>query len=308
MAMELRRNNDVFFEEMTHSYTNAQGDLLIGVTTLMAKHGLAPDYGNIPKAVLDKAAAEGTAVHRLLQSYDEGGLVPTTPLLEAYRALGFKHIESEYLVSDNEIVATSIDKVYEAGKNLVDLADVKTTQKVHRRALEWQLGIGKVLLERQNPGIKVRNCFCIWCDKKGMSLKGVVPIEPVSEAEVEALLEAERDGLIYVDEYREGDITEAVTDQEIASFVANASKIAELENTLKMLKEADEAIKGKVLRYMEDNNLAELEAPGGVFKMRKGSEQVRVDSARLQKEFPAVYNKVTKTITVKGSVTFKINQ
>lgn len=306
--MELRRNNDVFFEEMTHSYTNAQGNLLIGVTTLMAKHGLAPDYGNIPKAVLDKAAAEGTAVHHLLQSYDEGGLVPTTPLLEAYRALGLKHIESEYLVSDNEIVATSIDKVYDAGEDLVDLADVKTTQKVHRRALEWQLGIGKVLLERQNPGIKVRNCFCIWCDKKGMSLKEIVPVAPVSEAEVDALLEAEKAGLIYVDEHREGDITEAVTDQEIASFVANASKIAELENTLKLLKEADDAVKGKVLKYMEENNLSELEAPGGVFKMRKGSEQVRVDSARLQKDFPAVYNKVTKTVSIKGSVTFKINQ
>lgn len=306
--MKLRRNNDVFFEEMSHSYTNLQGDLLIGVTTLMSKHGLSPDYSNIPQAVLDKAAAEGTAVHRLLQNYDEGGLVPTTPLLEAYRAMGFKHVESEYLVSDGEIVATSIDKVYEAGKDLVDLADVKTTLKVHRRALQWQLGIGKVLFERQNPGIKVNNCFCIWCDKKGLELKAVIPITPVSEEEVDALLDSERNGLIYVDEYTEGDINDVAPSEEINAFVTNAGKIAELEATLKLLKEAEEKMKEKVLCYMEENHLTELAAPGGVFKIRQGSEQVRVDSAKLKKLFPAVYDKVTKITTINSSVSFKINQ
>ena len=214
--MELKENKNVFFEPVSHSYTNADGKLLMGLTSLMHKHGLGADYKNIPDAILKKAAEKGTAVHEYLQEYDEGGLVPTSDLLDDYKKLNLHHVASEYLVSDNELVATSIDKVYEVGKNLVDLADIKTTQKVHRRALQWQLGVGKALFEAQNPGIKVRSCFCLWADKEFLKLKEVIPIEPVSQEEVDALLDCEKNGLIYIDEHNVPEASLVLTDNEIA--------------------------------------------------------------------------------------------
>lgn len=306
--MELIENKEVFFESQSHSYTRADGELILGLTSLMAKHNLGADYSGIPEATLRQAAEKGTKVHAYLQAFDEGELVPTSDLLDDYRAQGFKHLRSEFLVSDNEIVATFIDKVYEAGKKEVDLADVKTTQKVHRRALCWQLGVGKYLFELQNPGIKVRKTFCIWADKEGLTLKGIIPIEPVSTEEVEALLDAERNGLIYIDENAVPDITEALTESEAQTLAENASRIADLEATLKALKEADDAIRGKLLDYMEDNNLTEVVCPGGKFTRKAAYTQTRVDSKALESKFPAVYAKVLKTTNVKSSISYKPNK
>ena len=114
--MRLIENTQVFFESQSHTYTNQAGDLLNGLTSLMAKHNLGADYNGIPDATLKKAAEKGSAVHSYLQRYDEGELVPTSDLLDDYKAQHFKHLRSEFLVSDNEIVATFLDKVYEAGE------------------------------------------------------------------------------------------------------------------------------------------------------------------------------------------------
>ena len=89
--MRLKKINTVIFDELTHSYIC--GDkLLIGVTTLMKKHGLSPDYGDIPAEVLAKAAARGTAIHNLLEDYDNGKAVQEDEAgnLKAYKELGLK--------------------------------------------------------------------------------------------------------------------------------------------------------------------------------------------------------------------------
>lgn len=306
--MKLIENKEVFFESQSHSYTRADGELILGLTSLMAKHHLGADYSGIPEATLRQAAEKGTKVHSYLQSFDEGELVPTSDLLDEYRALGFKHLRSEFLVSDNEVVATFIDKVYEAGKKEVDLADVKTTQKVHRRALSWQLGVGKYLFELQNPHLKVRNTFCIWADKDGLKLKGIIPIEPVSTEEVKALLQAERDGLIYVDENDKPGADLVLERDELQSYVEQAGKIAELKAAIKQIEEGLKAYDERLLAYMADNNLDEMAAPGGVFKRKAPYKQTRVDSAKLQNTWPAVYEKCTKTIEVAASLSFKPNK
>lgn len=309
--MDLCNNpHNIFFSKEAHTYLTADGVELIGLTSLMAKHGLSADYTGIPDKVLEKAAAEGTAIHEYLQGIDEGTEVFANSLADEYlaaiRKVGLKHIASEYLVSDNEIVATFIDKVYDTGiPNVVDLADVKTTLKYHRRALEWQLGANKVLFERQNPGIKVRNVFCIHIDKKERRLRGLIPVTPVSEAEVDALLDAERSGLRYIDENDVPDVSDVLAPEEAQLIVSNAGKIVELENTIKMLKAADEAIRAKLLDYMEQNNLDKIDAPGGTFTRKKAYSTTRVDSKKLQSQFPAVYEKVKSTSEVKASISYK---
>ena len=306
--MELIENTEVFFESQSHSYTRSDGELILGLTSLMAKHNLGADYSGIPEATLLKAAEKGTKVHAYLQAFDEGELVPTSDLLDDYRAQNFKHLRSEFLVSDNEIVATFIDKVYQAGEKEVDLADVKTTQKVHRRALSWQLGVGKYLFELQNPGIKVRKTFCIWADKEGMTLKGIIPIEPVSTEEVEALLDAERNGLIYIDENAVPDASLVLEEDELQTYIARAEQIAELKIKIKEIEDAMKFCDDRMLAYMADNNLDEMAAPGGVFKRKKAYTRTTVDSARLQKLFPAVYEKVAKATEVAASLSFKPNK
>lgn len=304
--MELSRNNRILFDPVSHSYLLDGEKLLLGVTALMQKHKLGADYGGIRKEVLDNAAKEGTEIHREIQDYEKGETVFASELIDDYKKLGLKFIDAEYPVSDYEIVASAIDCVYYGSKpDTVILVDIKCTQKYHRRPVEVQLGIYKVLFERENPTIKVEGCYCLWCDKKSRRIKEFIPVEPMTEAEVDALLDCERNGLIYVDENAMPDADIIIPTEELAAYVANANKIADLKAAIKEIEAKMAENDAKILEYMESANLDKMAAPGGVFTRKKAYAQERVDSAKLKKEFPAVFAKCTKTTTVKGSITFK---
>ena len=311
--MKLIENNQIYFDPLSHTYIGPDWKILSGLTGLMAKHSLSPDYSHIPEKVLMAAAEKGTAIHKLIQEYDEGNALLNEPLIEEYRDsirdAGLTHIASEYLVSDNEIVATFIDKVYDTGiPNVVDLADVKTTLKVHKRALAWQLGANVVLFERQNPGIKVRNVFCIHIDKDERKLKGLVPITPVSEAEVDALLLAEKEGRIYIDLHEEPSAELVLTDAELTAYVTQQNEIARLKEKINGIEETLKGLDARVLAYMTENNLETLEGGGGVFKVKKAYERATIDTARLKKLQPGIYEQYKKVTTVAASLSFKPNE
>ena len=305
--MDLVNNTQVFFEPLSHTYLCGE-KVLIGVTTLMAKHGLSPDYSNIPAATLKKAADEGTAIHREIQDYDNGLSVLRTPLIEEYIALcaekGLKFVASEYLVSDNETVASSIDCVY-GEKNEVILVDIKTTTKPHMRPLAWQLGCYKVFFERQNPGKKVVGCYCLHIDRKAKTIKGLIPVDVVTEAEVDALITAEREGRIYIDEYEEPSAEIVLTDEELSAYVVQASEIASLKDKIKQIEESLKGLDKRVLDYMIEHNLETMEGGGGVFKVKKAYERTSIDTDRLKKMQPGIYDQYKKTTTVAASLTFK---
>lgn len=308
--MELYHSNRVWFDDTSHSYLLDEDRLLMGVTGLIKKHGIGgAGYVGVNPEILRRAAEEGTAIHRELQDYENGVTIFASELIDEYKKLGLKFIESEYPVSDFDVVASAIDMVYEgSAPNSVILADIKCTDKYHRRYVEWQLGGYKILFERQNPGIKVEALLCLHIDKKKRTIRGLYPVNGVSEAEWDALIQAEKDGLIYIDENTMPDCMEIITEEEAYALVQNANKIAELETTLKILKEADEAEREKLLAYMEENNLTNLAAPGGVFKRKAAYTQTRIDSKALQEKYPAVYAKVTKQVNIKGSVIFNPNK
>lgn len=311
--MELQSNNQVWFEPLSHTYIGPDGNVLTGLTSLMSRHSLSPDYSHIPEKVLMAAAEKGSQIHKLLQEYDEGNALLNEPLIEEYRNAirdaGLTHIASEYLVSDNEVVATFIDKVYDTGiPGVVDLADVKTTLKVHKRALAWQLGANVVLFERQNPGIKVRNVFCIHIDKDERKLKGLVPITPVSAEEVDALLLAEKEGRIYIDLHEEPSAELVLTDAELTAYVTQQNEIARLKEQIKGIEEALKSLDNRVKDYMIANGLEKLEGGGGVFTLKKAYERTTIDAAKLKKIQPGAYDMCKKTTKVSASLSFKSNE
>lgn len=308
--MELYHSDRIFFDATSHSYLLDDDTLLMGVTELIKKHNLGGvDYSGINPEVLRKAAEEGTAIHKELQDYENGETIFASELIDEYKKLGLKFVESEYPVSDFEVIASAIDMVYEgSAPDKVILVDIKGTDKYHRRYLEWQLGGYRTEFERLNPGLKVEAMFCLHIDKKKHKIRGFYPVEGVSEAEWDALKQAEKDGLIYIDENAVPDITEALTESEAQALAENASRIADLEATLKALKEADDAVRSKLLDYMESNNLTEIVCPGGKFTRKAAYTQTRVDSKALEAKFPAVYAKVLKTTSVKSSISYKPNK
>ena len=307
--MELAHSSRIFFDETSHSYLLDDEKLLMGVTELMKKHGLGANYDGIPLARLKAAAEIGTAIHRELQDYENGTEILATELVDDYRNLGLRFIESEYPVSDYETVASAIDMVYYGSrKDSVILVDIKCTEKYHRRSLEWQLGIYKTLFERQNPGISVEALYCLHIDKQKRKIRGLIPVDGVSVEEVDALLEAERNGIFYIDENDKPGAELVLEGDELQTYITQAARIAELKEAIKKIETGLKAYDERLLAYMADNNIDEMVAPGGVFKRKASYTQTRVDSAKLLKTWPSIYEKCVKVVQVAASISFKPNK
>ncbi len=310
--MNLKGNSRVFFSKEAHIYLC--GDkVLPGATTVLRRHGLMPDYSNIPDKVLEEAARKGTALHEAIEAYDNGEAVLMTPFLEEYRKIclenGLKFLVNELLISDEETVASMIDGVYEGSTaSSVILVDYKSTLKLHWRSLSWQLSLYKVLFERQFPGIKVEALKVLHLDKKEEKVLGLYPVEEVPESEVDALLQAEREGRIYIDLHEEPSAELVLTDAELTAYVTQQNEIARLKEQIKAIEETLKGLDARVLAYMTENNLETLEGGGGVFKVKKAYERTSVDVERMKRTNPGLYEMYKKTTTIQASLTFKPNK
>lgn len=321
--MELVRNDSVVFEPFTHSYLCGD-NVLKGVTTLMKEHGLAADYEGIKEDVLARAAARGTAIHSMLEDYDNGKAVVTSDvlsddgtvvckaatmgkILKSYSDLGLRVAASEYLVSDNELVASSIDKVLETDSpDEVELADVKTTSTLHRDALAVQLGIYKVLFEMQNPGLRVRSCYGIHIDtKSGKARK--VDVEPWSEENVKALFEAEREGRVYETSRKSPrwHLSSVLAGVNVPAYIGALENIQALRKALKSAEDFCRGYDARIAEWMEANGVTELEAGTGRITLVHSSERAVLDTTKLREENPEIYEKYKRLTPVKASIKFK---
>lgn len=314
--MKLKENKKVTFDEFLHCY-QCGGKTLLGVTSLMKKHGLSPEYGDIDPDVLAGAAARGSAVHKAIEDYNNG--LPVVFIdtvykdkvvlsadelkanLEAYKLLGVRAIASEFLISDNKTVASSIDIIEGTDEeDVVDLCDTKTTSEVHKDAISWQLAIYRYLLERQCKGVKVRDCYCIHI-RKGVGRR--IPITPVSEDKVEALFKAEAEGRFYSEP--KTDALSIVSPEVLSRIVKTDITIAEVKAKLKELEDSTALAKESLYHYMLEHNLKELDCEGGKIVLKAPTQRQGVDSKKLQTEYPEVYQKCIKVSEVKGNITFK---
>lgn len=326
--MKLTPNKKVVFDDFTHTYLCGQ-KVLMGVTTLMKKHGLSPDYGGVNENVLAAAATRGSAVHHLLEDYDNGDTVVLRDVyhewfgengekhskcvitaaeldanLKAYKSLNLRPLASEFLISDNKIVASSIDKVLTSDKpGYVNIGDIKTTSTLHTKALEWQLGIYKYLLEKQCRTVKVDQCFGIHI-RNGVAKS--VPISPVPAEKVVALLAAEAKGILYHDNAESPNAALILNEDELASVVSMQKTIIQYQMLIKEMESKCAEMKNRMYQYMIDNNVDSLTCDGGSFTLKKPYVTSRIDSKKLKEKYPDVARECTVQSEITGSVLFKI--
>lgn len=304
----LKESDRVEFFPFGHKYLLDGKVFLMGVTSLMKKHGLSPDYSGISQEVLDHAADLGTQAHEMIEAYVEGRVAQEIPLITSFRKLGLNICRTEFLVTDEETVASSIDLLNAEGGNQFSIIDMKRTSTVHKDALRWQLGIYKHLFLRANPWAEVVGCYCLPIKKgnKDNILADVcgplVEIQPVSDKEVEALLKAEREGTIYSPETKEV----AIDEMNLSVITSQLKKIAETEAVLKQLNEALDQTKAAIQQEMLDRGLDKYETDDVKITLRRETTQTRFDSAAFKEADPETYAKYTKVTPVKGSITIKL--
>lgn len=306
----LVQNNQVSFDEITHTYFNRDGVELIGVTSLMKKMGVAPDYTGIPQEVLEAAAAKGTILHKAIEDYciryrcGEKSDEPLSNDMRAFESLNIhpRIIANEYLVSDNENIASSIDIVAQTEKDdEVDLIDTKRTSTVHKDAVSWQLSIYRKFFEAQNPHLKVRNLYCLHFHNENAKL---IPIQGKSKEEVDELISCYLEGRDYIPK-------DIVPSENIGNamnvLTLLEQTIKSLETQVKEAKQKQEEARQCVLEFMKAHHLKKwVMTEGTTFTYVLPSNRISLDGTRLKEEKPEIYNEYLKDTPVKESLKITI--
>ena len=280
---------------------------LISVTRLLKKHGLATDYTGISEEVLEKAANKGTLVHKEIENYIKNGEVGFTSELSDFiditAELGFTAEDSEIILPAGEIPDDKVDDYFYAGT--ADLigkigdgyatADLKTTAKVDKRAYAWQLALYERLC-----GVKFDKLYIFHLGKNSKA----IPIERISDAEVDRLLECERNGEIYSE-------PGLVIANELLARAQEAE--LELKRAEEVKKEAEATAKEyrqKLYEAMQRQNVSSWETADKSMLITcvAPSTKTSIDSTKLKKEMPEIAEKYSKTSTVSGYVKITIRE
>ena len=299
----------VVFEPEHHTYT-LDGHLLSGVTAIISWM-FPKTYEGIPDSVLAKAADYGTLIHSKCELADSMGIA-SEPIVQEYqrivKAAGLQVAVSEYLVSDEQNVASSIDKVFTDDS----LGDIKTTSKVHEVNVQLQLSIYAYLYELQT-GRKANKLYLIW-----------LPKPQYGQPMVKELVRIPADVCKYVIEVyaADGDPMSAVTaishyvtlepeKQRIEGEIPDGllpviDELLMVKKQLDFFTEREKELRTQLLAAMQgvgedkwSNDLIQI-------SRRAASERETVDSKALKAKMPEVYESFKKVTKVAESLTYKV--
>ena len=300
----------VVFNEEQHIYT--LGDKQLSGITSIIKRLLFPDmYANVSQAVLNKAAERGTRIHNLIQLWTMGilsneDIAELQPFLDAFHAAELDGWETEYLVSDNESVASSIDLVCLDKDGNIILCDIKTTSVLHTEYLRWQLSIYAYLFERQNPGLKVHGLKAIHIRDGKCS---IVDVARFTDELVESLLTAFRNGEeSFVNPMNE--VPDGINDMLIA-YAENEESLSYINQVKNEYDERKKQLQEQIAATLKANDLSKIETETAKVSIGKDSERPSFDlkafkDSDIYKACPEQYDAFVKTTVTKGRITITL--
>lgn len=288
---KLKPNTRVKFDDLTHSYLLDGERFLMGITSLMKKHGLSADYSGIDEETLQKAAERGSKGHKEIEYYIKGVKYKPTSITKSFKALNLNVLESEFLISDNEMVASMIDILLED----YSIVDIKFTSKLHIKALQWQLSIYAYLLERYY-NIKVPKIYAIHFNKQNKAV--LIEIERLPDGQVSELFRAEREGRIY--EPLPAPATTA--DKAVQELHYVTTYIDNLKQQIKDAEVKKQELQNAFLQQMEKTGTKSIITDFCKITYVAASYRVSVDAKLLKDEMPKVFEQYKKVSTIKPSV------
>ena len=302
--MELVKS-DVIFDQQAHTYTTPDGVCLQGITGMIERQLFPDKYSDVPEFVMKRAAERGSFIHEICELVDDLGVDHESEEARNYVRLkerySLRYEASEYLVSDNEHFASCIDKVYRESDTGFSLGDIKTTYKLDKEYVSWQLSIYAYLFERQNPGCKVVRLFAIWL-RDGIA--ELVEVERIPDKIILELLSAEIDGRKFVNPYA---VPVVKTDLPL-KYREMEQAIIEISNQEKYWKEQKKQLMDGVMKEMVKAGAYSWKGESISFTRKKDSIRNEFDKEAFKKEHKDLYEQYIKEIPVSGSVTLKVLQ
>jgi hypothetical protein len=297
------------FEPEHHTYT-LNDKQLSGVTAIVK--WLFPDtYAGIPENVLKIAADYGTLVHSKCELADSLGIA-TEPIVQEYQRIikdaGLEVALSEYLVSDNQAIASSIDKVFKDDS----LGDIKTTSKVHEANVQVQLSIYAYLYELQT-GRKVNKLYLIWLPKPQYGQPMVKELQRIPSEVCQFVIKQyvaaadPQTSVVAISQYLPANPIHKRIKGEIPDGVHTVvEELMMVKEQLDTLSEREKELKKQLLAAMQGvgedtwaNDLIQI--------TRKAAyERESVDTKTLKADHPDLYEQYKKITKVSESLTYKL--
>lgn len=285
------------FIEDTHEYF-LDDKKLISVTQLMQKHGLAPNYGDVPSEVLRAKAERGSLVHKEIEEYiKEGNIGFTNELIEFINADKGEVLKSEFKVN-NDIVAGTVDLLLYKNNEYI-IADLKTTSELHIDAVSWQLTIYAYLLGQINPMIKVTKGQAFHFNKDGKLNIVDIVLKPFEE--IERLMECERNNEKF-------ELKKIASDEQLMQLLEVEALIKSIEEKKKKAEEQAKELRAELMKAMEANGVKSFENDLIRITYVAPSTRQSIDSAKLKKEQPAIYASYLKSSEVKASLRITLKE
>lgn len=297
--IELKKSPVLFLED-EHRYFLGDKELR-GVTSSLIHRAFPDLYKDVDPEVLAKAAAKGKELHALIEYHDNFGTADTEhadPRVTSYeqikRQFGLRTIANEYLVSDEQNYASSIDIVMLNADDEICLVDTKTTYNLNLQTVSLQLSIYKRFFEQQNPDLKVSHIYVLWLPNKDHSIAQFHELSLVSDDVISALIKADLADEAFDVNKLYGTLPVMLQNVE--------DEIVHIELLAKMYKARYDELKKGLYEVMEQNDIKSF--AGSKIKLSRvlPTTTKSFDSARFKAEHPDLYEQYCKDSVRSGSL------
>ena len=302
-------DSGVNFNPEDHTY-ELNGNYLSGITDLLQRQLFPNEYANVPKVILQQAAAYGTSVHQSCEDFDANWYNDGTQEVQDYIQIcqehSLTHEASEYTVTDYSNYASNIDKVFRISDNTFDLADLKTYSRMTPEKLEkarWQLSIYAYLFELQNKKAKARELYILHIRNKQKKdgsfdhISNLIPVKRIPSEICKELLDADLKGEQFQSPYA---IPKEISSQE--------KRIRELIMTKDAIDEELNGIKSQILTEMETRTVKTWITDGGIRLTRKlPTTRTSLNLTLLKEAHPEIdYDSYMRESQVSSSLTIAV--
>lgn len=287
--IELKKS-PVVFNEDEHRYFLGEKELR-GVTSTLIKRAFPDKYKDVDPDVLAKAAEKGHQLHSAIEFFDnfkgaaeDAGDDRIIAYANLKKEKGLTTIANEYLVSDEENYASSVDIVMQNEQEEIILVDTKTTWNLDKRSTGLQLSIYKRWFERQNPDLKVSHIYVLWLPNKDHSICEFTELAVVADDTIDTLIDADQN-----DEPFEFDL---IPDE----WASLEREYRYWLTTKEMADQRLDLIKQRMMDVMESSNIQSVKTDIFTVSYIAAKKGKRFDSALFKKENKDVYESYMKDV------------